>query len=147
MLVCIEYIGFWSYHKIMMKLSAGSGSISRSTRQIRIKHKKYRNVICLTSLLANLKNEFEGFIIFCFIDQIKQFIFYQTGARSTEPSLIFRGNQMELGDMQSGPDTVLQNFNPFVGGRFSRPIIHIENGIKRFIYIHNTHSLPIIFIF
>ena len=26
--------------------------------------------------------------------------------------------------------------NPFVHGRFSRPITHIENDIKRFLYIH-----------
>ena len=27
-------------------------------------------------------------------------------------------------------------FNPSDHGRFSRPITHIENGIKRFLYVH-----------
>ena len=34
------------------------------------------------------------------------------------------------------------SFNPLAHGRISRPITHIENGIKRFVY---THSLPLNF--
>ena len=56
---------------------------------------------------------------------------------------------------QENIETLKKNlFNPLVHGRFSRPILkilnieitHIENGIKRFLYIQHTHSLPLIFL-